>query len=99
MNDLQKLQPVAMKYLGILYRKQVFIVLILCSAILIYSLLVSRSYLNPTRDEDHYQEASLSVNYATIDQSELDELSATINDKDIEVDSNFEPGRNNPFGE
>lgn len=94
-----KYKPTIDKYGNVVFRKQVFIVLLIVSAVLILSLLQSRSYLNPTRNETRYQEEVLKIKYSTIDQAVIDEISATLNDKTIEVDPNFEPGRNNPFSE
>lgn len=87
------------KYLGMINKHQVFIVLIIASAVLGYTLLQSRTYLNPERNEERYTEESLKVNYATIDQEVVDQLSATLDDASIDVDSNFVPGRTDPFSE
>lgn len=87
------------KYLKIVTQKQVFFVVLVCSAVLIYTLIQASSFLNPERNEDRYTEESLKVNYATIDEDIVDEISKTLQDEDINVDSNFVPGRNNPFAE
>lgn len=87
------------KYFNVLHRNQVFVVLLLVSAVLIMSLLRSRSYLNPERNEDRYNEGVLQIKYSTIDQKILTEIAGTLDDKNIEVDSSLEPGRNNPFAE
>ncbi len=87
------------KYLAIINKNQVFIVLVVASCILIYTLIQSRTYLNPERNEDKYSEEIIKVNYATIDQELVDEISATLEDENIDVDSNFVPGRTDPFSE
>lgn len=98
-NQIESLKISAKKYLTFINHHQVFIVLVLASGILIYTLLQSQTYLDPARDETHYNEEVLKVNYATIDQEVVDQISATLDDQDIDVDPNFVPGRNNPFAE
>lgn len=87
------------KYIKAVNQKQVFFVVLACSAILIYTLIQASSFLSPERNENRYTEESLKVNYATIDEEVVDEISKTLQDEDINVDSNFVPGRNNPFAE
>lgn len=87
------------KYLVIINKNQVFIVLVIASCVLIFTLLQSRTYLDPERNEERYSEESLKINYATIDQEVVDELSATLDDASIDVDTNFVPGRTDPFSE
>lgn len=87
------------KYAKTVNQKQVFFVVLACSAILIYTLVQATSFLNPERNEDRYTEESLKVNYATIDEEIVEEISKTLADEDINVDSDFVPGRNNPFAE
>lgn len=100
MNEqLNDLRTSLKKYTDFIYHHQVFIVLLLASAILIYTLMQTQTYLDPPRNESTYEEEIVKVNYATIDQEVIDEISATLDDKDIEVDPNFVPGRNNPFAE
>lgn len=96
---IEKIKSFLAKYLRVVQRNQVFIVILLVSAVLIFSLLRSRGYLDPVRNEERFSEGVLKIKYSTIDQSIIDEIGATLEDKDIEVDSNFEPGRNNPFAE
>jgi len=75
------------------------IVFIIASSVVLLALVQSRSYLNPVRNEARYEEGKLKINYATIDQDIVEELSNTLNDKNIEVSPSLVPGRNNPFAE
>lgn len=97
--QLQSLKQASKKYLDIVNRNQVFIVLLIASSVLIYTLIQSQTFIDPPRDESRYDEEIVKINYATIDQDVVDEISATLEDQDIDVDPNFVPGRNNPFAE
>lgn len=98
-NEINKIKNSSTKYIDFIYRNQVFIVLVICSAVLIFALLQSRTYLNPERNEARYEEERLKINYATIDEEVVNEIKATLDDKNITVDSNFVPDRRNPFAE
>jgi hypothetical protein len=98
-NELDKIKNSSTKYIDLIYKNQVFIVLLICSAVLIFALLQSGTYLNPERNEARYEEERLKINYATIDEDIVNEIKATLDDKNIIVDSNFVPDRRNPFAE
>jgi fumarate reductase subunit C len=97
--ELDKIKNSSTKYIDFIYKNQVFIVLVVCSAVLIFALLQSRTYLNPERNEVRYEEERLKINYSTIDEEIVNEIRATLDDKNITVDSNFVPDRRNPFAE
>lgn len=98
-NQIDSMKNSTTKYLDLINKHQVFIVLLIASSVLIFTLVQSRTYLNPERNEDRYAEESVKINYSTIDQEIVDEISTTLDDEDIQVDPNFVPGRNNPFSE
>lgn len=87
------------KYIQYINVHQVFIVLLIASSVLVFTLVQSKTYLDPARDEAKYNEEVLKINYATIDQQVVDDISSTLDDQDINVDPNFVPGRSNPFAE
>jgi len=75
------------------------LVFIIASSAVLFALLQSRTYLNPVRNEARYEEGKLKINYASIDQEVVDEISRTLDDKNIEVTPSLVPNRNNPFSE
>ena len=78
--------------------RAVIIIFIACVAILA-SVLQTQSYLNPSRNEDKYNEVQSTANTKKIDQTIVDKLSKTQDDQNNTADSNFVPDRNNPFAE
>ena len=78
--------------------KFTFVFLIAASAVAL-TVLQTQSYLSTSRNETIYQEESVKINYGSIDQEIVDEISSTLDDANIEVDSSFVPGRSNPFAE
>ena len=63
------------------------------------SLLQTRTYLNPTRDESLYTELSTGINYNGIDEEIVEKLKSTQNDQEVLVEADLVPNRNNPFNE
>jgi len=77
----------------------VFVLFLLAGAAIGFSLLRSRAYLNPVRDDNHYQEVVSSTNYSTIDLKLVNKLTDALNDTDVTVSPSLAPNRSNPFSE
>ena len=104
MNDqlqdtLDKASDFGHKFANFTAKHRIVIIFLIASSAIMLALLQSRTYLNPERDEARYEEERVLINYSTVDQEIVDKLSATLEDQDINVDSNFVPNRNNPFSE
>jgi hypothetical protein len=63
------------------------------------ALLKTRSYLSVPRNEVRYSEEAAAIQYKSIDEKTLKEFEAAGSDKDIEVGSQFDPTRRDPFSE
>lgn len=77
----------------------VFIVIIFAGSAIGLSLLRSRAYLNPGRDEAHYQEVTGSTNISTVDLKLVNKLQDALSDTDVTVGPELAPNRSNPFSE
>ena len=64
-----------------------------------FSLIRARSYLNPPRNDDRYNDATSKLNYSKIDQTVLGRLKQTQNDKENQIGQSLAPNRSNPFNE
>lgn len=76
----------------------VFFMFVLAGASIGYALYKGKTYLSPVRDEIKYQELSTSA-YSKIDYNLVTKLSEALQDTDVKVTSDLDPGRNNPFSE
>lgn len=77
----------------------VFIIIVLAGGAIGLSLLRSRAYLNPARDETHYQEVTASTNISSVDLKLVSKLQDALNDTDVTVSPELAPNRSNPFSE
>ncbi len=74
----------------------ILVFLVACGVILI-TLLQTRIYTNPERNDARFETGKSAINVFTIDQDIVDKLSKTSEDQNIEVDQSLVPNRNNPF--
>jgi hypothetical protein len=77
----------------------VFIIVLIAGLAIGISLFRSRNYINPTRDEAHYNETTAANNVSTIDKKLVNKLQNALNDVDVTVKPNLAPNRTNPFSE
>lgn len=77
----------------------VVVMFVLAGIAIGYSLLKSKQYLNPERDENKYSEVSAKSNYSKIDYKLVKKLQDSLDDSDIQVTQNLSPNRKNPFSE
>jgi hypothetical protein len=90
-------QIYVVKIAKIISGHRTFIIIMVACAAVFAALYQSRTYLNPSRNEQLYTEKVSSVNPKTFDQETLNKLRQTQSDPTEEVDSNYSPDRNNPF--
>jgi len=64
-----------------------------------FALLKTRSALDISRNEDRYTEGFLQINYKEINSETLESFRLAEQDSATEVNSNFDPNRQNPFAE
>lgn len=98
-NTLDRLSQFTTKFGQFTTKHRIVIIFMIASGAALLALMQSRTYLNPERNEARYDEQRLQINYSSIDQKVVEKLSATLEDKDITVDQNLVPNRNNPFSE
>lgn len=77
----------------------VFILVVVAGVAIGFSLLRSRAYLNPTRNENHYSDVTGSTNVSSIDVKLVNKLEAALGDTDVTVNPALAPNRSNPFSE
>jgi len=103
MNDLStsfgRITTSSKELIHFLTKHRILLVFTISSIAIMLSLLQTRTYLNPTRDENVYTELSTGINYNGIDEDIVEKLRSTQNDQEIQVDANLVPNRNNPFNE
>lgn len=87
------------KFVKFISKYRLITMLAISAIIIAVTLVQSRKYLNPPINQAKYDEGKALINYSTIDKKIVDEISATLNDENIEVNTNFKPGRDNPFSE
>lgn len=62
-----------------------------------FALVKTQSFIDIPRNEDRYAEETLKIKYKQIDEETLAIFAPTQDDKQVEVNSQFDPTRNNPF--
>lgn len=77
----------------------VFIIIVFAGIAIGVSLLRSRAYLNPGRDEAHYQEVTTSTTISSVDLKLVSKLQDALDDTDVTVSPELAPNRSNPFSE
>jgi hypothetical protein len=72
---------------------------VLAGAMLGFSLIRARGYLDPVRDESRYTEATGKNTYSKIDYKLVEKLEASLNKAPVDVNPSLAPNRSNPFSE
>ncbi len=102
-NDTEKivnsLKAALRKLIDFAKNRKYTTVFIISGLILMATLFKSRTYLNPPVNQERYEEGKLQINYETLDQEIIDQISSTLDDKNIDVDPIFDEDRENPFSE
>jgi len=103
MNDLlssfSRVTASSKEIIHFMTKHRILFVFIISSLAIMLSLLQTRTYLNPTRDESLYTELSTGINYNGIDEEIVEKLKSTQNDQEVLVEADLVPNRNNPFNE
>jgi hypothetical protein len=103
MNDLMQIGSKANKgirtILSFAALHRVVLLLTVASLAILSAVLLSSTYVNPERDEERFLELQAEIRYSNIDESIVEKLQKTQDDREIEVNSDLVPNRNNPFSE
>ncbi len=103
MNDLKdKIQPAIQKALSLasLATAHRFTVLMMIIGIAVsFALIRTRTFLDIPRNETRYSDERAKINYKSIDEDVLNEFKQAADDQTIEINSQFEPERDNPFSD
>lgn len=97
--DKQELVAILNKTSIFMSKYRLLIIFLISSLAVLTALLQTNSLLNPVRNETRYSEGIQGIKYTTIDQEIVDKLENSLNDKDITVNPQLVPDRNNPFTE
>jgi predicted Zn-dependent protease len=95
----EQLDTVLYKLRSIFAAHGVFIMFVIAGSAIGFALYKSRTYLNPVRNEDKYQELSSKNNFSKIDYTIVDKLSDALKDIDVKASQAIDPNRKNPFSE
>lgn len=77
----------------------VLIMFIIAGSVIGFSLVRSRGYLNPERDETRYSEGTAKNNFGSVDYSLVTRLQESLKNANINVSQSIDPNRKNPFDE
>ena len=77
----------------------ILIMFVIAGAVIGYSLVRARGYLNPERDEARYSEGTAKNNFGSVDYSLVTRLQESLKDANISVTQNTDPNRKSPFNE
>ena len=77
----------------------VLVVFVIAGLSIGLALVRARSYLNPVRDENRYEQAIAKNTYNKIDYTLVRRLQASLSSGDVQVNQSLSPNRNNPFSE
>ena len=103
MNDIRnyeaKLRKIADKALVMGTKYKFTLLFIILGAAVGFALLRTSTFLDIPRNETRYTEESARIRYRQIDQKVLDKFKEAQQDANVEVGSQFDPNRTNPFSE
>jgi carbohydrate-binding DOMON domain-containing protein len=73
------------------------LIFVILGAAISLALFRTQSYIDIPRNETRFTEGKLTINYKEIDTATLESFRTKLNDGSIQVESQFDPTRNNPF--
>lgn len=94
-----KVKSISTKSINIVTNHRFTILFIILGTAVAFALIRTGSYLDISRDESRYSQETSAINYLQINKDTIKQFEITNQDQDIQVDSNFNPDRNNPFTE
>ena len=95
----EQLSQLLSRMTAVLAAHGVLIMFLLAGVTIGFALVRARGYLNPTRDEAAYTNATSHNNYSKIDYKLVNKLEASLNRAPINVGQSLSPNRSNPFSE
>ena len=78
-------------------KHRIIFLFIILGAAISFALIRTQSYLNIGRNQTRYDEETAQIRYQKIDEEKLQAYEQEQQDKQIEVSSQFDPNRDNPF--
>lgn len=101
MKDTKKQSEQLKKYLSTLIetltKHRFILIFVILGAAISFALLRTQSYIDIPRNETRYNEGVLSINYKEIDTETIKSFQEKINDGSVNVESQFDSTRDNPF--
>ncbi len=94
-----QLQAKGLKIVRLATNHRFVLLFIILGSAIAFALVRTGSYLTIPRDQARYEQEVQAIQYKQIDKETLDKFRTDNQDKDIQVDSNFDPDRKNPFNE
>lgn len=95
----EKIKPVASKIITAVAKHRFVLLFFILGTAIGFALLRTQSYLDIPRNEQRFSDETLLIKYKKIDEETLNTFKSTTNDAGIDVGSQFEPDRNNPFAD
>ena len=77
----------------------VLIMFVIAGAIIGFSLVRARGYLNPERDETRFSEGTAKNNFGSVDYTLVTRLQESLKDGNVTVTQSTDPNRKSPFDE
>ncbi|MCA9346472.1 hypothetical protein KC960_03195 [Candidatus Saccharibacteria bacterium] len=101
MKDLQKyldkLKKFADSSIEFVANYRVLILFMILGLAVGFALYRTGTFINISRDEQRYTEETARIKYSKIDEKIIESFSDKKTDKNVEVNSQYDPTRSNPF--
>lgn len=93
----EKIKATTSKYISLLTKHRLILLFAILGTAVAFALLKTQSFIDIPRNEQRYNEETLKIKYKQIDKDTLESFATEKNDTDVQVNSKFDPTRNNPF--
>lgn len=94
---IEKIKRLAINYIEIATKHRFILLFVILGTAIAFALLRTQSFIDITRNEQRYTEETSKIKYNLINEETLKSFAAEQIDTDVQVDSKFDPTRNNPF--
>jgi hypothetical protein len=94
-----KVKKIAISIADIATAHRFTLLFIILGAAIAFALLRTSSFIDIPRNEERYTTEALSISYKQIDEEVLNKFKEAGQDVSVEVGSQFDPDRTNPFSE
>jgi hypothetical protein len=96
-NTSTDLKKVVNQLVTFLTKHRFILIFVILGAAVSFALLQTRQYIDIPRNETRFTEGKLTIKYKEINAETLQSFKNKLEDTSVEVDSQYDPERNNPF--